>query len=111
MNPLAFPSRPPDYDADDDGDEARDARLMPPPPAVGGTGAAPPPPPRRKQLNTPLGAMLPEKYASVEITDLFPDFREDKVCAASVESQGYADGSFESVCKKKNIICYQVFCR
>ena len=59
---------------------------MPPPPAVGGGGGtAQPPtpqpaPPRKKQLNTPLGAMLPPKYANVEVTDLFPDFREDKVC-------------------------------
>ncbi|XP_037088620.1 LOW QUALITY PROTEIN: transcription initiation factor TFIID subunit 1-like [Pollicipes pollicipes] len=64
-----------DYDADD---EQRDARLMPPPAALGG-GTAAAPAPRRKQLNTPLGAMLPEKYANVEITEIFPDFREDKV--------------------------------
>ena len=92
--PLTGRCSSPDYDAEDGDDQARDARLMPPPPpAVTGTGtgttpAAPSPsqkekeskePPRRKQLNTPLGAMLPEKYAGVEITDLFPDFREDKV--------------------------------
>lgn len=32
-----------------------------------------------KRLETPLAAMLPSKYANVEVTELFPDFRPDKV--------------------------------
>lgn len=33
----------------------------------------------KRKLETPLAAMLPSKYAGVEVTDLFPDFRQDKV--------------------------------
>lgn len=32
-----------------------------------------------KKLDTPLAAMLPSKYANVDVRDLFPDFRPDKV--------------------------------
>lgn len=32
-----------------------------------------------RKLDTPLAAMLPSKYANVEVTELFPDFRPDKV--------------------------------
>lgn len=32
-----------------------------------------------KKLETPLAAMLPTKYANVDVRDLFPDFRPDKV--------------------------------
>lgn len=32
-----------------------------------------------KKLETPLAAMLPSKYANVDVTELFPDFRPDKV--------------------------------
>lgn len=32
-----------------------------------------------KKLETPLAAMLPSKYANVDVRDLFPDFRPDKV--------------------------------
>lgn len=34
---------------------------------------------RDKKLETPLGAMLPSKYADVDVTEIFPDFRQDKV--------------------------------
>ncbi|XP_026472569.1 transcription initiation factor TFIID subunit 1 [Ctenocephalides felis] len=33
----------------------------------------------KKKLETPLAAMLPSKYAGVDVTELFPDFRSDKV--------------------------------
>lgn len=32
-----------------------------------------------KKLTTPLAAMLPSKYANVDVRDIFPDFRPDKV--------------------------------
>ncbi|KAI8436012.1 hypothetical protein MSG28_004148, partial [Choristoneura fumiferana] len=32
-----------------------------------------------KKLETPLAAMLPSKYANTNVTELFPDFRPDKV--------------------------------
>lgn len=32
-----------------------------------------------KKLETPLAAMLPSKYANVDVRELFPDFRPDKV--------------------------------
>lgn len=34
---------------------------------------------KARKLETPLAAMLPSKYANVEVTELFPDFRPDKV--------------------------------
>lgn len=33
----------------------------------------------KKRLDTPLAAMLPSKYADVDVTEIFPDFRYDKV--------------------------------
>lgn len=33
----------------------------------------------KKKLETPLAAMLPSKYADVDVTELFPDFRHGKV--------------------------------
>lgn len=52
----------------------------------------PPPPPlvkdqresvsedaEKKKLETPLAAMLPSKYANIDVTELFPDFRHGKV--------------------------------
>lgn len=33
----------------------------------------------KKKLETPLAAMLPSKYANVDVTELFPDFRHGKV--------------------------------
>lgn len=32
-----------------------------------------------RKLETPLAAMLPSKYANVDVRELFPDFRPDKV--------------------------------
>ncbi|XP_023310146.1 transcription initiation factor TFIID subunit 1 isoform X2 [Anoplophora glabripennis] len=71
-----------DYDADDENVSKKDDELMPPPP----------PPPvskeqkestcedtEKKKLETPLAAMLPSKYANVDVTELFPDFRHGKV--------------------------------
>ncbi|KAJ9586078.1 hypothetical protein L9F63_020275 [Diploptera punctata] len=58
-----------DYDADDEGTGFKsDTQLMPPPPLPGET-----------QTGKPLAAMLPSKYANVDVTELFPDFRVDKV--------------------------------
>lgn len=34
---------------------------------------------QKRKLETPLAAMLPSKYADVDVTELFPDFRPDKV--------------------------------
>lgn len=36
-----------------------------------------------RRLDTPLAAMLPSKYANVDVTELFPDFRPDKVSGCS----------------------------
>lgn len=33
----------------------------------------------KRRMDTPLAAMLPSKYADVDVTELFPDFRYDKV--------------------------------
>lgn len=33
----------------------------------------------KRRLETPLAAMLPSKYANVDVTELFPDFRHGKV--------------------------------
>lgn len=33
----------------------------------------------KKRLETPLAAMLPSKYANIDVTELFPDFRHGKV--------------------------------
>lgn len=34
---------------------------------------------RQRKLETPLAAMLPSKYANTDVTELFPDFRTNKV--------------------------------
>lgn len=71
------------YDADDEHPKEADNRLMPPPPApitkepepvqiISDEGD-------KKKLETPLAAMLPSKYANVDVTELFPDFRHGKV--------------------------------
>ncbi|KRT80746.1 hypothetical protein AMK59_5191, partial [Oryctes borbonicus] len=61
-----------------------DKKLMPPPPPVlmkqdsmeiGRIEDIEP----RKKLETPLAAMLPSKYANVDVTELFPDFRHGQV--------------------------------
>jgi transcription initiation factor TFIID subunit 1 len=76
-----------EYDADDEGTGLKsDTVLMPPPPlptvgkddstseheATSADG-------RRRKLDTPLAAMLPSKYQNVDVTEIFPDFRVDKV--------------------------------
>ncbi|XP_046667690.1 transcription initiation factor TFIID subunit 1 [Homalodisca vitripennis] len=71
-----------DYDADDEGPNMKhDLQLMPPPPLpesekenddLTEEGL-------NKKLETPLAAMLPSKYANVDVRELFPDFRHDKV--------------------------------
>jgi transcription initiation factor TFIID subunit 1 len=61
----------PNYDADDEG-LGSDHRLMPPPPPPHHSAS-------NKRLDTPLAAMLPSKYANIDVTQLFPDFRVDKV--------------------------------
>lgn len=33
----------------------------------------------KRKLETPLAAMLPSKYANVDVTELFPDFRHGQV--------------------------------
>jgi len=33
----------------------------------------------KKKLDTPLATMLPSKYENVDVRELFPDFRPDKV--------------------------------
>ncbi|KAK9885772.1 hypothetical protein WA026_013642 [Henosepilachna vigintioctopunctata] len=55
--------------------------LMPPPPApIDSEGPeSTVPESERKKLDTPLAAMLPSKYANVDVTELFPDFRHGKV--------------------------------
>lgn len=47
-----------------------------------------------KKLDTPLGAMLPSKYADVDVTELFPDFRQDKVLRFS---RLFGPGKFSSL--------------
>lgn len=68
-----------DYDADDEGPNIKgDNQLMPPPPQPenGRDDESEDP---NKKLETPLAAMLPSKYAGVDVRELFPDFRHDKV--------------------------------
>ncbi|XP_072931963.1 transcription initiation factor TFIID subunit 1 [Epargyreus clarus] len=57
-----------------EGDMEGDGGLMPPPSSVPKHKSE-----RPKKLETPLAAMLPSKYANVDVTELFPDFRPDKV--------------------------------
>lgn len=72
-----------DYDADDEGLGGNiDNNLMPPPPVPlikheNETDAEA----ERRRLETPLAAMLPSKYSGVDVRELFPDFRVDKVPA------------------------------
>lgn len=75
-----------DYDADDEDTCLKsDIQLMPPPPLpcaekdsniyeYEASAEA-----RRRKLDTPLAAMLPSKYQNVDVTEIFPDFRVDKV--------------------------------
>ncbi|XP_066586394.1 transcription initiation factor TFIID subunit 1 isoform X2 [Prorops nasuta] len=72
-----------DYDADDEEIINKlDSQLMPPPPipeeketlTAEEVEAA-----RQRKLETPLASMLPSKYANIDVTELFPDFRTNKV--------------------------------
>lgn len=92
-----------DYDAEDESNT--DENLMPPPPI----------PINRdqkqgeimknddsdkKKLETPLAAMLPSKYANIDVTELFPDFRHGKVSINSLhEVFKYKTDS----CSKRNL--------
>lgn len=75
-------------------------KLMPPPLTIPGVGQKldnsndildrkP-----EKKLDTPLGAMLPPKYADVDVTEFFPDFRQDKVLRFS---RLFGPGKFSSL--------------
>ncbi|XP_016841601.1 transcription initiation factor TFIID subunit 1 [Nasonia vitripennis] len=71
------------YDADDEDVENKpDAELMPPPPVPEEKEALTPEEVEaaaKRKLETPLASMLPSKYANVNVTELFPDFRPNKV--------------------------------
>lgn len=54
---------------------------MPPPPEPKEEKEIKTEPKVRRRMDTPLAAMLPSKYVDVDVTDLFPDFRYDKVLA------------------------------
>lgn len=72
-----------EYDADDE--EAvnkSDTQLMPPPPVPEERENLTPEEAeaaRQRKLETPLASMLPSKYANINVTELFPDFRPNKV--------------------------------
>lgn len=72
-----------DYDADDEGTGARgDNDLMPPPPVPTdkkSDGEDDSEEALAKKRETPLASMLPSKYAGINVTEIFPDFRIDKV--------------------------------
>lgn len=56
--------------------------LMPPPPAPEGNKCQfsdDMESEEMKRLKTPLASMLPSKYVNVNVTELFPDFRPNKV--------------------------------
>lgn len=67
---------------DEGGPYVDDAVLMPPPPTPSSktpTMSSD----AKKKLETPLAAMLPSKYANIDVRELFPDFRPDKVLCFS----------------------------
>lgn len=74
------------YDADDE--SKTDENLMPPPPVPANnhkvSDVVIKTEDDKKKLETPLAAMLPSKYANVDVTELFPDFRHGKVQSATV---------------------------
>ncbi|XP_053607515.1 transcription initiation factor TFIID subunit 1 isoform X2 [Plodia interpunctella] len=74
-NPM-FDNAPPGNDDGYEGDMEGDGGLMPPPSTIPNQSSRSEKP---KRLETPLAAMLPSKYANVDVTELFPDFRPDKV--------------------------------
>ncbi|XP_012287016.1 transcription initiation factor TFIID subunit 1 [Orussus abietinus] len=72
-----------DYDADDEEVVNKsDTQLMPPPPIPEEKEILTPEEieaARQRKLETPLASMLPSKYANIDVTELFPDFRPNKV--------------------------------
>lgn len=79
-----------DYDADDEGPGCKnDSQLMPPPPPLNDIDSKESldEENRKRKLETPLAAMLPSKYADVDVRELFPDFRVDKVCFINFSSE------------------------
>ena len=72
-----------DYDADDEEIVNKsDTQLMPPPPLPEEKESLTPEEAeaaRQRKLETPLASMLPSKYANIDVTELFPDFRPNKV--------------------------------
>lgn len=89
---------------DKNGEATDDKELMPPPPQnaapsvkqdeTEGMSAAEAKKAADKKLETPLGAMLPSKYADVDVTEIFPDFRQDKVLRFS---RLFGPGKFSSL--------------
>lgn len=81
-----------DYDADDEGSGVKpaDNALMPPPPVPDEkksdkeedeeSDEA-----RSKKHETPLASMLPSKYAGIDVTEIFPDFRVDKASISATK--------------------------
>lgn len=71
------------YSVDSGHINRNDNALMPPPPTPVTKEAVEPfnhfESAGKKKLATPLAAMLPSKYANVDVTELFPDFRHGKV--------------------------------
>lgn len=65
---------------DEGGSFIDDSILMPPPPTPTSRSASAL---DKKKLETPLAAMLPSKYANIDVRELFPDFRPDKVLCFS----------------------------
>lgn len=65
------------YD-DDPSFNRSDSELMPPPP-IPPRRTAESLSPKQKRLDTPLAAMLPTKYADLDVTELFPEFRPGQV--------------------------------
>ena len=66
---------------DEGGPYVDDSVLMPPPPTP--TSKSISAAEAKKRLETPLAAMLPSKYANIDVRELFPDFRPDKVLCFS----------------------------
>ncbi|XP_065085735.1 transcription initiation factor TFIID subunit 1-like isoform X2 [Ochlerotatus camptorhynchus] len=74
-------------DADDEKEDGVDDKQLMPPPSAPISGAegksdsedALEKPKLERKLDTPLAAMLPSKYVDVDVRELFPDFRPDKV--------------------------------
>lgn len=68
-----------DYDADDE--RQTDRQLMPPPSFTSSLSSQnnESKEENSKKKNTPLAAMLPSKYQGIDVSEIFPDFRMDKV--------------------------------